>query len=287
MPWFSERNQLVPVRVALQMEAMNAALRTALWNLLNRQIYDRLTRSTVAYVALSDDPALNDFCKRVWDEFLYYPTDTIEGHWNSTYRVLKDEFHKWPWHRVYSFLEFTAARFPWPASRSDPALGFTKDVNAVLERERSAYRFVDNLISPITSPSEIDSVESALTQSPGLEPVAVHIQTALRLLTDRQAPDLRNSVKESISAVEAMCSLVAGHARADLDAALRRLESTLSIHPALRAAFIKLYGYTSDSDGIRHALMEEAALTTEDALFMLVTCSAFINFLKARLARVR
>jgi len=45
-----------------------------------------------------------------------------------------------------------------------------------------------------------------------------------------------------------------------------------------------LYGYTSDSGGIRHALSDEDVTPTfEDAKFMLVSCSAFINYLKAKM----
>jgi hypothetical protein len=44
-----------------------------------------------------------------------------------------------------------------------------------------------------------------------------------------------------------------------------------------------MYGYTSDAEGIRHALLEEPTLEQADAIFMLVTCSAFVNYLRAKL----
>ena len=48
--------------------------------------------------------------------------------------------------------------------------------------------------------------------------------------------------------------------------------------PSPKGAFDKLYGYTSDADGIRHALLEEDKVTFEQAKFMLVVCSAFTNY---------
>ena len=64
--------------------------------------------------------------------------------------------------------------------------------------------------------------------------------------------------------------------------ALKRLEEEKKIHPALKGAFTKLYGYTSDEGGIRHAEgLLESDVTFEEAKFMLVTCSAFINYLIA------
>jgi hypothetical protein len=113
------------------------------------------------------------------------------------------------------------------------------------------------------------------------------MKRALDLLADRKSPDYRNSIKESISAVEAICSLVAGSSSATLGQALKELEKKKSVdmHPALKGAFDKLYGYTSDAEGIRHALLKESNLDFEDAKFMLVSCSAFINYLRAKSAK--
>lgn len=54
------------------------------------------------------------------------------------------------------------------------------------------------------------------------------------------------------------------------------------MHEALKEAFKKLYGYTSDAEGIRHALLNDPTLDFEDAKFMLVACSGFVNLLRAR-----
>ncbi len=67
--------------------------------------------------------------------------------------------------------------------------------------------------------------------------------------------------------------------------ALKVIDSQAPLHGALRSAFEKLYGYTSDAEGIRHALLEENRLEQEDAIFMLVTCSAFVSYVIAKRAR--
>jgi hypothetical protein len=65
--------------------------------------------------------------------------------------------------------------------------------------------------------------------------------------------------------------------------ALTAIEKKIQLHGSLKKAFMALYGYTSDAGGIRHALSDEDVTPTfEDAKFMLVTCSAFINYLKAK-----
>lgn len=65
---------------------------------------------------------------------------------------------------------------------------------------------------------------------------------------------------------------------ATLGVILKELERSKKLHPALRSAFSSLYGYTSDADGIRHALLDAERLTKADARFMLVCCSAFVNY---------
>ncbi len=50
----------------------------------------------------------------------------------------------------------------------------------------------------------------------------------------------------------------------------------------MKEAFSRLYGYTSDEGGIRHAMQEDAKCDFDDAKYMLVTCSAFVSFLVAK-----
>jgi restriction endonuclease Mrr len=65
----------------------------------------------------------------------------------------------------------------------------------------------------------------------------------------------------------------------------KELERQRKLHPALKATFSNLYGYTSDADGIRHALLGEDRVTFDQAKFMLVACSAFTNYVSAMLQR--
>ena len=98
-------------------------------------------------------------------------------------------------------------------------------------------------------------------------------------MSDRKNPDYRNSIKESISAVESICKTVTKDDKATLGKALKIIEDQFGLHSALKGSLSQLYGYTSDSDGIRHAMLEESNLTYIDAKFMLVACTNFINYL--------
>jgi hypothetical protein len=177
------------------------------------------------------------------------------------------------WNEVYDFTEFVYQ------NHKITSKSYLKDsLNKALERENSAYRVLEDEIAPIIDDNQIAAIEDAL-ESP-LKSVKSHLQTALSLMADRDAPDFRNSVKESISAVEALCKKITKDEKADLSKCLKKLETAKAFHPAFKSALEKLYGYTSDEKGIRHSLIEESReITKADARFMLVTCSAFINYL--------
>jgi hypothetical protein len=49
---------------------------------------------------------------------------------------------------------------------------------------------------------------------------------------------------------------------------------------------VKLYASTSDKDGVRHAVLDQSTISFAEAKFMLLACSAFVNFvLEAASAR--
>jgi hypothetical protein len=112
-----------------------------------------------------------------------------------------------------------------------------------------------------------------------LKGVHKHLESALEKLSDRKNPDYRNSIKESISAVESLCIIISKNPKASLGQALKAIEDKVGLHQALKQGFEKIYGYTSNEGGIRHAMIDESTCDFDDAKYMLVSCSAFINYL--------
>lgn len=155
---------------------------------------------------------------------------------------------------------------------------YTEYINKIFEQEYVGYRFINGYITPITNDLEIKEIQDATNLSN--QRVREHLNKALLYISNREKPDYENSIKESISAVEALCSDMLGKG-ATLGAALKLFEKNgLVIHPSLKSAFEKLYGYTSDASGIRHAGdIGGKSSTFEEARFMLVSCSGFINYL--------
>jgi len=275
---FSQRMGIKPVKSAFQINNIDPSLRISLWNELTEvywSMFKTTTSSTVSSL-LREHASINDLFLKLWQYYFNLPVDEIDKYWSTSLEIIKNYFFSCPWNEVYEFIEFVANNYrtAWANER------FMINCNIILERELSAYRFVGGVIVPMPSKQEVVEVEEALDVS---QKFSQHLGRALELLADKKVPDYRNSIKESISAVEAICQLVAGSPKVTLGVALRELESKLgTMHPALKEAFNRLYGYTSDAQGVRHAFLGQSDLDIEDAKFMLIACSAFINYLVAK-----
>lgn len=290
---FSERMGFKPVKNIIQVASMDNELRNSLWNNLSRYYWGNIHSNTLFGFSSDQSPydtkefELIMLITRIWIDYFKLPIDEIPPIWRARHsdkdmhNKIKSYLFECKWYEVYDFIEFVPNNY-YSTYYRDNNKNFIMSCNDIMKRELSAYRFVDGKIVAITSEEEINSIEEAITITDQFKPVSFHLKQALDLFADRKSPDYRNSIKESISAVEALCKLIAGENKATLSTALKKLEDKVDLHPALRQAFDKLYGYTSDADGIRHALLDEVTLGFEDARFMLIACSAFINYLKEK-----
>ena len=190
-------------------------------------------------------------------------------------------FDETKWYLIYDLIERYVGLFDKTTQRE-----LCKEFNEVLEDECSGYRFVKGLITPITNKEEIKTIEKATNTK--YSAVNTHISKALVLFSNRLQHDYENTIKESISAVEALCCIITNDKKATLGDALKKLESKgIKLHKALQSAMSSLYGYTSDEGGIRHGSIDFAGASSEDAKYMLISCSAFVNYLIVNWEKVK
>lgn len=186
------------------------------------------------------------------------------------------------WYEVYDFIEMHLSSIP-----EEKRPERIKQYNQLLEEEKSGYRVIAGEVVPISNPAEIQAIENAINSE--FNSVSVHMKKALSLYADFKNPDYENSIKESISAVEAMCCIITeiSGGQATLGKAIKKLkDSGVHIHSAMESAFSSLYGYTSDENGIRHGGIDFTNAPAEDAKFMLVSCSAFVNYLIEKQSKI-
>lgn len=278
---FSQRKGLKQVRNVMQIDSIDSELRASLWNALTMFYWDIMTHSySVSSAELQAESDIHTLCRRIWISYFIRPLDNLPHNWADRYKAIREYFFGCLWNEAYDFIEFVANNFPASYPNENINENFMNYCNQILVSENSAYRFVNGRITQITSPLEISSIEEAI-EANIFTPVHQHIETALKMFSDRKSPDYRNSIKESISAVEALCRFITGKPKASLGDALglMKKQKEIKLHPTLEIAFDKLYGYTCNETGIRHSLFEEPNLGFGEAQFMLVACSAFVNYL--------
>jgi hypothetical protein len=272
MKTFSKRKGLKPISEIIQIDSMNEALRNSLWNALDVALW-----STADFIYRDySEPHIQPLSRSLWFHYFKKPIDSRPDRGSKILAAIREYFFSCQWHEVYDFLEFIVSE----RKHSTPRLA--ELLNTFLERELSGYRFVAGHLADVTSREELTMIEEAARDS-RFAGVSAHIDRALELYADRENPDYRNSIKESISAVESMARLVSGSEKATLGDALKTVEKNGHLHSALKEGFLKLYGYTSDEQGIRHAMLDEPNLTAADARYFLVSCSSFVNYLKAQI----
>lgn len=269
---FSERHGYVEVRTAIQRESMDPLLRTDLWN-VTKIVHDAVT----TYTTYTSESAL---CRGIWQNLWRENADEIPYQPSRFGKVLKAQIHNSEWFAVYDLIEYIAENIEDGRLRLEAVEAY----NNALARNLAGYRIVNFKITPVDSETDVLAIEDGLRDSEPLAGARHHLNQALSLLSDRTKPDYANSMKESISAVEATCNAITG--KRTLGEALKHLkDSGMQLHPALETAWSKMYGYTSDEDGIRHFATDQPKVDQAQAKYFLITCSAFVSLLLAEAAK--
>ncbi len=270
---FSEREGFVSPKL-LQRDELDEATRNRILNYLNRY-FDAL--KNIDYHEDEDNSS----------NLLYFLVDkrgqlNQGDHRNRSHilQIVKDE----EWYKIFDLLEDIIAY----ALRHEIPF-YNEHINEILEEEKVAYRLFpitlgeekSFIFTSIVNDAEYSEVKRAANTN--IPAVDENINKAILLFSDRKNPDYANAVKESVSAVESLCkNLIKNDDKASLSELFKKLSiKNIRVHPSLQSACKKLYGYASDSDNVRHGGSKPSDITEEEALFMIVTCSAIVNYIKS------
>lgn len=208
---FSERRGLKSVSEIIQVDTMTQELRNSLWNILSVNFLLRYKESSSFDYISYQGRYVDEFTTYLWREYFKHPLDHRPQNNREIVKYILDYFQKCEWYEVYDFLEVVIGYF------SSPSL--VNEVNSILEKELSGYRFVGGVFTDITSDQEIEMLEQAVNDT-DFPAVSSHLKRALTLMSDKNNPDYRNSIKEAISAVESLAKAITGKPKATLGAIL-------------------------------------------------------------------
>lgn len=275
MTSFSKRYGYIPVRTAIQVDDLDEQTRIAIWNEISQYVF-----------YLLDPGEIDSIFRFIWSECMGKTIDS----YNSIHDIIGNRdsqlYNNWrlmflkefSFFALFDSLEIIANFLRKFKKRY--LEGYIDRLNYVFEKYLVGFRFIDNQITKITDEIEIESIDSVIS-SP-IEEVKTHSRKALIFYSNRQNPDYKNSIKESISALEVCVRYITNKPSATLTTCVKELKRNGKLHHAFAESIEKLYAYCGDAGGIRHAEKPGDSLVPPDAnqaKFILITCSAMINYL--------
>lgn len=266
---FSERVGLTEPRKILSKDEVPERLKNRIWNTISYNLLNE--------IALSDNTAILDLYLAIYGDFFGKENDFLASYGNTPSARIREEYKKLEKYEVYDFIDFVL----YHNGKSFMGDKTIHKLNIIFSEELSPYRFVDNQLLPITNEEEIAEIEKVKKQSRdfGLENVLEHLRQSIISFSNRKNPDYRNSIKESISAIEAICKIITDDKNTTLGKALNKIKKDSNYNQALISGFINIYGFANRESGIRHALADKDKIKEEDARYFLISSSAFINYL--------
>jgi hypothetical protein len=270
---FSQRTGLEPIPPQLKLGEVSSELRRLLCYYISLEI-DRETYWLVSSAVLTDK------WKRVaMDLHILFFKQLIDKFDGDTYKKkshLNDFIQRAGVGPLFDLVEFFV--------RHDGCSDVLKrELASAFVTARAAYRVFDNkYIAAIGIEEQAAAFERAIADTEANSATAARKQLIAAGVALRNA-EWAACVRESIHAVEAMAVRLAPGTDT-LGAALKELETRGHLHGSLKAAFGSLYGYSSNEEGVRHALVfgDEAQVDEADALFMLGACASFVSYLLTR-----
>lgn len=278
---FSQAEGIDPIPSPLALQELPIEVRNLLWSYIYESVKNE-TKSDMwdnLLVVGSWRGILYDFHVN----FLYKAADEFSNAFADQTREIKKLFQEAPYNRVLDFIEFVLRHDAAPHK-------FLDVIQSILKKHQCAYMVVNEgpSIIPIAIPEQRESIGRSfkVLASGPFDGARTHLLESAQYIN---AGDYAGSVRESIHAVESVARKLSQDAKSSLVPALEALsEKDVVLHGAFKKGIEKLYGYSSDENGIRHSLLDEdeANVDMEDAAFMFGACASFAAYLvnKARSA---
>ncbi len=280
---FSQRMGLKIVGKSFK-KGISSALRNRLWNCYCNYFFDQNTHRKLA-INYNYNTYMSELTSVIIDKIM---KETIKEY-NISFQVerIVGFYFKCKWHEIFDIIELS---YDVSNNLKEKMKCFTTDINICLKEENSIYGFVNGKFLEMTSQEEIDSIVSAIDS--GYQTAEMHLSAAVTQLSKRNGDPVENyrqSIDESINAVVGICKRITGKdtKQAELSDALKSIMGTLQtkygkkLHKSFKQAIGNLYGYASDEEAIRHEGQVSPDLLYADAKFILVICSALVNYLIA------
>jgi hypothetical protein len=269
---FSQRMSIKPILPEFKPGELSSSVRIKFWNhltamleLLQRNDFEQITGDTI-------------FLRDIWTNY---------------FKQRRDQFNKNNVKKILENLILNSSHSPnelldlieyiiFESTLNEKIKSITEsEIELILVNENAAFRFYKNGFMPIASELEANALQDALKLPESA--VTKHLVAASEFLKKNDESYIRNSIKESISAVLATFYLICNERKDSVSDYLKLCEKKklkIQLHKCFQIGFAKFYNWTSGEQGIRHEILEgETTPSYAEAQFMLHICSAAVNML--------
>ena len=273
-PSFSQRYGYEPLPEPMRLEELSSDLRREIWNEVREFLLEKRKSGYGIYFFGEQTDRL---IERVIGRYTERPSDTISTNCEEVLTTFKNSILTDKFNRVLDLIEIMVNDREMTEDFVKRADLFEQSGAAYwLDTSQRPYCFV-----PRGSKEQGEATQQAIETicENNFDGAAGHLRQATEHINAQQYAD---SIADSIHAVESVARMIDPEASETLGPALDSLEKGgLLKHVALKAAFKKLYGYTSDEQGIRHSLLDQdsAAVGLDEAMFMFGACASFAAYL--------
>ena len=289
---FSQRNDYKSMPEPMRLEEISDDLRREIWNGTRRFLISIRSVAKSRYYFRSDETR---FIEHVLGRLQNKPEDEINTEHDRVFGIFKQIIQKSFFYDVLDVVELILrekyqvaprVRYQQEAAEKLEAAQkkFSAEILRSFERHAAAYWLDTSSFPPRFFPRSTrmqgEATRSAIEtiRDGGMKGAETHLRQAAENVNARQ---FANSITDSIHAVESIARTIDPKAKT-LGPALNSLQrSGVLKHPTLKEAFSKLYGYTSNEQGIRHAMLDKGSpdVDLDDAMFMFGACASFAAYL--------
>lgn len=266
---FAQREGRVPLPESMRLEHVSKKFRQFVWLSIESGI-----KHSIKYGSSQIGDIVNSYFFEIHGKF----HDEIPNLLDCRYflrQIIVDKSY----HEILTLVEFFLRR-----ANSDFDFDLIHQLREAFDKCQIAYFIQDinelpTIVPRITKESGDAAQESIETiDRAGMAGASTHLRQAAEHINAGRFSD---SIADSIHAVESVARTINPKAKT-LGPALDSLQKDgLLKHSALKEAFSKLYGYTSDEQGIRHALLDKPSpdVDLDEAMFMFGACASFAAYL--------
>ena len=275
---FSQRHGYEPLPEPMQLEKLSDDLRREIWNVTRGYL------NAIMSGNIDDDyyhEKVVQFLENILGRILQKPEDEIDTSYDEVLNqfkklILQDSFNK-----VLDLIEIIVKK-GWEDWVDEE---LAKPISELFERQPAAYYLDMSGGSPYRFFPRSNEAQGKATRKAiktirdgGMEGAATHLRDAAAHINAQQFAD---SISDSIHAVESVARRIDPKSNT-LGAALKALEKKgLLTNGQLKTGFEKIYTYTNNEEGIRHAQVfkDSPDVDLDEAMFMFGACASFAAYL--------